>query len=678
MRYSRKFPDWLPDRLGAAAIAAMALLCLTACDRQPTYPGLKEVRLPRLVPAREFVFNDDRYGGFSFSPDGARLVWSGPSGFRTAMHVRNEATGRTHVYRVGGSEHHWSADGKRMLILDDKSGAENHHLYRLDIDDPDAKPIDLTPFPGVRVWLHQIVESDPDHVLVLHNRRSRTLRDLYRIELSTGKEEVVALNPGDGIAPATDAKGQFLGWRRAAASERSRSKPLPPQLKDRSALGAKVPEVMQRVGVTVDRKQAWILTNRGRDRVALYHVDADKGGAASLVHEDTLADVLRVGISDVDHRPLFAMSVPDYPRTVIFDEGLAAHIKPVLDLYGKTRFGFEIASASPDEQRLVLTVYTHSNRRYYLVDRKTGQYALLGSSRSDAFARDMVVPEALEIKASDGLRLPAYLLRPQNSVERKLPLVLLVHGGPWQRVAWSDQDSSEDMLRAQFLANRGYAVLLVNFRGSTGFGRQHMAAAVGEFGRAMQQDLLDGVRWAVDAGIADPSRVAIMGHSYGGYASLMAVAQRSDVFACAIGIAGPTDLARLIETFPPYWELELSYWYGYVGDPAVAADRERMQAVSPVNLAQNIERPVLIMQGATDVRVPPEQSRAMVARMREHGKTVQYIELPEMGHSMGYWAHHLAVLRRSEEFLARCLGGRAARFDALEWGARLSGRLPVW
>jgi len=666
-----------PERLRAALFAAAAALSLSACDRPATHPSLQDAPMPRLVPAREFVFNDERLSGFSFSPDGKRLSWDGPAGWRVAMHVRDEQTGRTHVYRVGGSGRHWSADGKRMLILDDKSGAENHHLYRLDIEDPDAKLIDLMPFPGVRVWLHQIVAADPDHVLVLHNRRSHTLRDLYRIELATGKEEVVALNPGDGIAPVTDAQGKFLGWRRAA-TERGRGKPLPPHLKDRSALGAKVPEVMQTVGVTADRARAWVLSNRGRDRVALYRLDAGQGVTASLVHEDARADVLRVGMSEIEQHPLYAVSVPDYPHTVVFDDKLKAHIEPVLAAYGKTRVGFEIASASADERRLVFVVYTHAVRHHYLLDRTTGRYTLLGTSRSHAFARDMVVPEAVEIVASDGLRLPAYLLRPQSAAGRKLPLIVLVHGGPWQRVAWSDADASEDLLRAQFLANRGYAVLVVNYRGSTGYGRLHTVAAVGEFGKAMQQDLLDGVRWAVEAGIADSSRVAIMGHSYGGYASLMAVAQQPDKFACAIDIAGPTNLARLIETFPAYWELELSYWYGYVGDPAVPVDRERMQAVSPINLAERIERPVLIMQGATDIRVLPEQSRTMAARLSALGKPVEYVELPEMGHSTGYWAHHLAVLRRSEEFLARCLGGRAARFDALEWGARLSGRLPVW
>jgi dipeptidyl aminopeptidase/acylaminoacyl peptidase len=666
------------ERFAALAGIAIIATAFLGCDRSPTHASLEALELPRLVPAREFVFNVDRHSGFSFSPDGTRIAWTGPSGWRSALHVRSEVTGKTHVYRVGGSGRHWSADGRRMLILDDKSGAENHHLYRLDIDDPDAKPVNLTPFPGVRVWLHRILKADPDHVLVLHNRRGHTIRDLYRINLSTGAEEVVALNPGDGIVPITDEQGQFVDWRRIAPNERARGKPLPPHLKERSSLARKSPEVTQPVGVSEDRKQAWVLSNRGRDRVGLFHLQADQASAATVLHEDSRVDIGQVRVSDVDRRPLLAASVPDYPHTKVFDERLAADLKALLAPYGESRYGFDLVSSSPDETRLVVLVYTHANRRYFLLDRTNGRSTLLGESRSVKFQSDMVVPKPVEYEASDGLRIPAYLLQPPGTKGRKLPLVLLVHGGPWARVAWTDLDDSEDLLRAQFLANRGYAVLVVNYRGSTGYGRTHMTAAVGQFGKAMQQDLIDGVRWAVDAGIADPQRIAVVGYSYGGYATLMALAQQPKMFACGVDIAGPTDLARLIETFPPYWELELSYWYSYVGDPAVASDRMRMAAVSPINLVQKIEKPLLVIQGATDVRVPPEQSRTLVARLQENGRSVEYVELPEMGHSMGYWAHHLAALRRIETFLAPCLGGRSARFDALEWAARLSGRLPLW
>jgi dipeptidyl aminopeptidase/acylaminoacyl peptidase len=665
------------ERFALAGIVASALV-LAGCDRAPSHASLKPLDLPRLVPAREFVFNVERHGGFSFSPDGMRLAWTGPSGWRSALHVRIEAAGKTHVYRVGGSERHWSADGRRLLILDDKSGAENHRLYRLDIEDPDAELVDLTPFPGVRVWLHRIPKADPEHVLVLHNRRSHTLRDLYRINLSTGAEEIVALNPGDGIAPVTDEEGRFLDWRRAAPNDRARSKQLPPHLHERSALARKSPDVAQPVAISDDRTQAWVLTNRGRDRVGLFHLQADGGGAAQVLHEDVRVDIDRVRVSEVTRRPLLAVSVPDYPRMDVFDERLASDLAPLLAPYANVRHGYDVVSSSPDESRVVVVVYTHANRRYYLLDRTTRRSSLLGESRSADFQANMVVPEPVEYRASDGLRIPAYLLRPRNARGGPLPLVMLVHGGPWQRVAWTDLDHGEDMLRAQFLANRGYAVLVANYRGSTGYGRNHMTAAVGQFGKAMQQDLVDGARWAIERGIADPARIAIAGHSYGGYATLMGLAQQPQMFACGIAIAGPTDLPRLIETFPPYWELELSYWYSYVGDPAVPVDRARMTAMSPITLAPDIRRPVLVIQGGTDVRVLPEQSRSLVARLREHDRPVEYLELPEMGHSLGYWAHHLVTLRRIEEFLAPCLGGRSARFDALEWIARLTGRLPLW
>jgi dipeptidyl aminopeptidase/acylaminoacyl peptidase len=660
----------------AVALSAVAASLLLGCERAPVHPALSGAELPRLVPAHEFVFNRQAMGGFSFSPDGSRLAWSGPSGWRRALLVRSEATGTVNVFRVGGSGMHWSADSRRLLILDDKSGAENHHLYRLDVDDPDAKPVDLTPYPGVRVWLHQILKSDPEHVLIMHNRRVRTVRDLYRVNLSTGEEQLIAQNPGDGVVPVTDRSGKFVAWRKPAVPDRPRGKPRAPELKERSALKHVSEDVTRAVAVSSDRTQAWLLTNKGRDRVALLNLDA-RNGAVTALYEDPRADVGRVLMSEVQGRPILASSVADYPRTVVFDEQLAADLKPLLDQYGGMRFGFDIVSMDPAEQRLVVVVFTHANRRYYLVDRARKQNAVLGESRTADFRDAMVVPEAVEISARDGMQIPAYLLRPRGSAGKRLPMVVLVHGGPWQRVTWSDPDHNEDLLRAQFLANRGYAVLAVNFRGSTGYGRSFMTAAVGEFGAKMQDDLIDGVRWAIDAGVADSQRIAVMGHSYGGYATLMALAQNPHAFACGIDIAGPTDLARLIETFPSYWELELGHWYGYVGDPAVPADRSRMEKVSPVNWADKIERPLLIIQGEKDVRVPAEQSVHMVDRLRRAGKSVEYVAVGDMGHSTGYWAHHLLVLRRSEEFLAGCLGGRGARFDALEWIARLSGRLPL-
>lgn len=640
------------------------------------HPTLRAAELPPLIPAYQFVFNRHGYDGFSFSPDGSRLRWSGPSGWGKRLHVRNP-DGSVHVYRAGGSGMHWSADGRRLLILDDKSGAENHHLYRLELDDPDAEPHDLTPYPGVRVWLYRILDSDPEHVLVLHNRRDRNVRDLYRIDLASGAEALVAANPGDGIAPVTDAQGAFLGWRKSEVGQRARGEPRPPELRERSALSHKSEDVTRAVSVSPDRRKAWVLSNKGRDGVALFEVDTATGIGA-LVHEEAGADIGGVVASKISGAPLVVSTNADYPHTRIFDPELEADLKPLLDEYAGVRFGLDIVSMDASEKRLVVSVFTHADRRYYLLDRTKKTHELLGGSGQEALGRTLTVPEAVEFQARDGLAIPAYLVRPPGIREKRVPLIVLVHGGPWSRVVWSDPGHSEDLLRAHFLTNRGYAVLAINFRGSTGYGRSFLTAAVGEVGGRMQDDLVDGARWAIEKGIADPARVAVMGHSYGGYASLMALAREPDLFACGVDIAGPTDLARLIEDFPPYWELELSYWYNYVGDPAVPVDRERMDKASPLNSAQRIERPVLIVQGESDVRVRAEQSARMVEALRSQGRPVEYVTVPEMGHSMGYWAHHLRVLRATETFLADCLGGRAARFDPLEWAARLSGRLPLF
>jgi dipeptidyl aminopeptidase/acylaminoacyl peptidase len=646
------------------------------CERPPAHPALREAQLPPLIPAYEFVFNRHAIGGFSFSPDGMRLAWSGPSGWSGALHVRSEATGKVHVYRVGGSAMHWSADSRRLLILDDKSGAENHHLFRLDVEDARAAPIDLTPHADVRVWLHQILKDDPEHVLVLHNRRDRAVRDLYRINLSTGAEELIAQNPGDGVAPITDAGGKVHGWRRPVIADRPRGKPRAAEVQERSSITQRRNEVNRILAVSRDRSEAWVLSNRNRDRVALFNVDT-RSGKGRLLYEDERSDLGRVLVSRVLDKAVFAASVPDYPRSVILDAQWKADLQLLLAAYDGARYGFDVVSADSSEKRLVVMVYTHATRRYYLLDRESKRHSLLGESRSAQFGSALVEPQPVEIEARDGLKLPGYLLRAPATSAKPLPLVLLVHGGPWGRVAWSDPDHSEDLLRAQFLANRGYAVLAVNYRGSTGYGQSHMLAAVGEFGGKMQDDLFDAVRWAIARGVADPDRIAVMGHSYGGYATLMALAQQPRQFACGIDVAGPADLAKLIETFPPYWELELSHWYSYVGDPAVATDRERMEQISPIHLADRFERPLLVIQGEKDVRVPPQQSTAMVEALRKAGKNVEYVALHDLGHSLGYWAHHLGVLRKSERFLADCLGGRAARFDPLEWVARLSGRLPL-
>jgi dipeptidyl aminopeptidase/acylaminoacyl peptidase len=387
-------------------------------------------------------------------------------------------------------------------------------------------------------------------------------------------------------------------------------------------------------------------------------------GWEKILFEDPHVDVSGAVMSAVTRAPLIAYAQPGYPRFEILDPQLREDLEPLMKAQ-RGPFGLEIVSGDAAERRLIVAIYTSAQRSHYLVDRTSRTYVLLSNTVAADLERALAPMEPVTIISRDGLQLRGYLTLPSGAPRRPLPMVLSVHGGPWSRTHWGDPLRSDDAAYAQFLANRGYAVLQVDFRGSTGYGHRFMSAAYGEFAGRMHEDLLDAVRWAVDGGIADAARVAIMGWSYGGYAALVGLTMTPDVFACGVSLNGPTDLVTLIESFPPYW-MDLSQWHDYVGDPAIAEDREQMVLKSPLHHAERLKRPVLIVHGGTDARVPIDQAERMVQALRRAGKPVQYLPIPAMGHGMGYWVHRLAVLRRTEEFLQRCLGGRASRYDPFE------------
>jgi dipeptidyl aminopeptidase/acylaminoacyl peptidase len=424
-------------------------------------------------------------------------------------------------------------------------------------------------------------------------------------------------------------------------------------------------ETLQVLGKSATQPLVWALSSRGRDRVALVAIHPTLGWER-VIFEDSTVDVTGVAMSRVTGDPLIAYAEPGYPRYEILDAGLRKDLDALQHAQGPEPFGVQIVSSDNAETRLVVLIYTSTQHRYYLVDRSSGSFTLLAEGVADDIAQSLGPMEPVSIASRDGLQLAGYLTRPRGTIQKTLPMVLLVHGGPWMRTHWGDPFRSEDASYAQFLASRGYAVLQVDFRGSTGYGRSFLAAGIGEFGGKMQEDLLDAVNWAVQAGVADPQRIAIMGWSYGGYAALTGLTMTPEVFACGVSVAGPTDLASLIESFPPYWTVDLSRWYDYVGDPALPEDRKEMTLKSPLSHAGKLQRPVLIVQGANDVRVRPDQAERMVAALRRAGKPVDYLVIPQMGHGMGWWAHRLAVLRRTETFLHGCLGGRASRFDAFD------------
>jgi dipeptidyl aminopeptidase/acylaminoacyl peptidase len=407
-----------------------------------------------------------------------------------------------------------------------------------------------------------------------------------------------------------------------------------------------------------DGDAVYMLSNRGRDKVALVRLDIATGNEA-VVYAHPEVDVSAVQFDRRTLEPALAYTQPDYPRV----EALDPSLHDALQTFRKDGPAGIYVSSVDDAQQLI-TVDVNDDREvdHYLFDRRTGRARLLGRGATHAFADKLATMKPIRFQARDGLTLRGYLTVPATA-DRPLPTVLLVHGGPFARNIWQYNR------RAQFLANRGYAVLQVNYRGSGGYGRAFMRAAIGEFAGRMQDDLIDGVNWAVDQGIADPQHIAIMGRSFGGYATLVGLTMTPETFACGIDIVGPADLATLDKNFPAYWQPFMQRWRKYAGDPDNAEDRARLRARSPLYHAGQVVRPVLVIQGANDVRVKQDQSDRMVAALRAAGKDVDYLVIKGEGHRIRHWKNRLTEYRAIEDFLAPCLGGRSSGFDYYQLGS---------
>jgi dipeptidyl aminopeptidase/acylaminoacyl peptidase len=656
--------------------AAILAAGLAACTAGPDHPSLKDARLPELIPAYRFVYRGGVNGGYQISPDGARLAWHAPWWGRQRLFVRDLASGATHRWAASGAVR-WAADSRHLLYASDPRGSENQHVFAIDTANPGAEPVNLTPYPEVRATIQHIPETDSPYVLITHNGRDRRLFDLYRVNLATRETTLVSRNPGDGVAPLTRGDGSVTGWQRSRESRR------PPE-DARRPLRERAPETRARaegsvriLGPANEKDVVWAVSNRGRDRMALVALHTGLGWER-VVFEDPVADVSAVTISQVTRAPLLASAQPGWPRVAILDADLARELRPLTERFAGRPHRLEFLGADRRERRLLLTTGTDVQSETWLLDRDRGTLERLAASVPQDLAALLAPQQPVEIQSRDGLTLRGFLTLPPGAPPRRLPTVVLAHGGPWASTAWTDPFHSDDALRAQFLANRGYAVLQVEFRGSTGYGRAFMQGGMGEFARAMQNDLDDTLAWAVGQGISDPSRAAIMGISYGGYAALTGLTRDPGKWACGVAINAPTDLASLIESFPPHWRVDLSMWHEYVGDPRVPEDRAEMTARSPLARAAALERPVLIVQGGRDVRVRPDQAERMVAALHAAAKPVRYVPIAEMGHNPGYWAHHLTILRETEAHLKGCLGGRANRVEAFEWLARAWTRAAAW
>jgi dipeptidyl aminopeptidase/acylaminoacyl peptidase len=627
--------------------------------------------LPGQIPL-EVLFDNPKQSQARLSPDGQYLsylapseegvlnVWIEPLAGDGEVPAEAPAEARmvTHDGNRGIRIHYWSEDGSKILYLQDVGGDENWHLYSTDLESEVTR--DLTPFLGHRAENIVTDRNHPGELLVGLNLRNPGLFDMYRVNLETGAVVFDTANPGDVVGWVTDP--DFRIRAAFATSPQTGDQILrvrdSPDAEWRDLVTWAFDENANVDGFAADGKSLFIESSLDSDTTRLLRIDAKTGAELEVLAHHPKSDVGSMMVDEAHHR--IQAVERDYlkPEWEVLDPGVE---KDIAALRAESAgAGFAVTSRTRDDRRWIVYFESdHDAGRYMLYDRDAGTFELLFVTRPDLEQYELAEMKPVVIPARDGLELVSYLTLPVGLEPKNLPIVLNVHGGPWARDGWAFDRT------AQWLANRGYAVLQVNFRGSTGFGKNFLNAGNGEWGQgSMQHDLTDAVKWAINQGIADPKRVAIMGGSYGGYATLAGLTFTPELYACGVDIVGMSNMQTTFAAIPPYWAPFKRLMLMRVGD--VEADEEYNRRISPLFHADKIRVPLLIGQGANDPRVNIEESNQIVAAMRKNERPVTYVVYPDEGHGFRRPPNLLDFRGRAERFLAECLGGRADAASQVE------------
>jgi dipeptidyl aminopeptidase/acylaminoacyl peptidase len=611
-------------------------------------------RATPLIP-RRLLFADADRSSVRLSPDGRRLAFLAPANGVLNVWVApvrdlRQARPVTWVTdRALAPWLYWLPNNRHVVFFRERGGDENWQAHRVDVHTGLSLP--LTPGPGVRAYVQEISYRFPDELLLAHNQRDPRYFELFRVHAVTGASTLLEAN--DRFAfHFTDShfRVRFAG-RRADDGGTEYLRRRPDGEWEPVARIAMADDITTRpVEITDDGAELYWLDSRGRDRSALVAADPDDGAARRVLAEDPEADLIEVVLEPRRHRPVAAAAMTGRKRWHAVDPRYAADLAALV----KASPGdLSIVSIS-DDARGWLAYYEHGARpgEYAHYDRATRATRPLFPAQRGLERAPLVPVEPVVVRARDGLALTSYLSRPPGARGAPGPMVLLVHGGPWARDIWGFMPTH------QWLANRGYAVLSVNYRGSTGFGKAFVNAANLEWAGRMQDDLVDAVDWAVARGIGDPRRVAIYGASYGGYAALVGLTFTPEKFACAVDVFGISSLVTLMDTLPPYWKPGQAIWKARVGDYDTPAGRRFLEERSPLGRVDRITRPLLIGQGANDVRVRPAESEQVVAAMRARAIPVTYVYYPDEGHAFRRPENRRSFAAVAEAFLAAHLGGR--------------------
>ncbi|MBZ8181890.1 S9 family peptidase [Oscillatoria salina] len=624
-------------------------------------------QLPPLIP-RQILFGNPERVSPKLSPDGKYLAYIAPDE-KNVLQVwlktigEEKETQLTNDKKRGIRMYFWTYNPEQLIYLQDSDGDENFHLYSVNINTNIVR--DLTPFQGVKAQPIEFDREYPDEALIALNLNSPEKFDVYRLNLKNGAVEFETENPGNIVSWTAD-----------------------PQFKIRVAVAA-----------TPDGGSDLLYReNVDQDWQVLRHWGPDDGGGA-IDFDDEGKTLYIIGSHDANAERLLALDLATKEETVIAaDEkydvgGVVMHptkrVIQAVSFYkdklewqildeniaedfanlGKVRSGeYSITSRDLADKNWIVAYLTDNGPvYYYFYNRETKESKLLFSSQPKLEDLPLVPMRSVAYQSRDGMTIHGYLTLPMGG-ETPVPTVLLVHGGPWARDTWGYSST------VQWLANRGYAVMQINYRGSTGYGKDFVNAANREWAGTMHDDLIDGVNWLIDQGISDPNKIAIMGGSYGGYATLVGLTFTPDVFTCGVDIVGPSNLITLMKSIPPYWKPMMAMFQHRVGN--LETEEEFLKSRSPLFQVDKIEKPLLIGQGANDPRVKQAESEQIVEAMKQNDKPVEYVLYTDEGHGFARPENRLHFYAIAEEFLAKYLGGQFESVDKVEGHSGIVQRYP--
>lgn len=636
-----------------AGILLLALLTLASCtglkSHSPKIDPVVKQSVP-IIPLKDFFKNPEK-AWFTLSPNGKKLAWLAPWKSRLNIFVKDIKTGKTLRITADTKRdipgYYWVGN-EHIAYIHDFGGDENYHTFCAAVDGSGTK--DLTPFKNTRTELLDDLENDDSHILIEMNRRNPQIFDVYKVDIISGKLEMVAKNPGNisgwmtdnngkiRIAVALDGIKNVILYRK---NEKDKFKPI---------IKTDFKTLFNPLFFDFDNQKIYVSTNIKRDKCAIYLFNPERSKLENLIFEHPEVDVSALLRSKKRKIITGAGYYTDKMHLVFFDKKR----EKIQNFIEKNLKGYSLAVTSRDKAENKYIIRTYSDKSHgaaYLLDYPTMKLQKIAEVSPWINEKQMAEMKPVSFTSRDGLKINGYLTLPPFGKQMNIPVVIHPHGGPSSRDLWGFDPE------VQFLANRGIAVMQINYRGSTGYGKNFWQAGFKQWGKRMQNDLTDAVYWLEKKGIADPKRVAIYGGSYGGYATLAGLAFTPDIYACGVDYVGPANLFTLLKTIPPYWELARTRMYKMIGDPV--KDKKLLRAVSPVFHAQNIKAPLFIAQGARDPRVNKNESDQMVEALRKQGTKVEYMVKENEGHGFSNEENRFDFYRAMEKFFAEHLGTRS-------------------